>query len=331
MHLSQLLIAIATFPIVFVGLAVALIFWPVRRPAGFGGAALADFRRFVARGDFAPPPLEQRFVARDGASRAYRLYGSGADLLVFMHGSGGDSAYLARFAEGLATVAGLRVATLDMRGHGHAPGVRGDVDRLDRQETDIADLVAALKVEGGGGRFFIGGHSIGGGLAIRYTAGGQLPRPDGLLLMSPYVSNAAPSARPMSGGWAHARVPRFAGIQMLHRFGIHAFDGLPVVQFAISEAAKTGAETPAYSWRLFRSVTPREDWKKEIASIACETLVLGAETDVIFNAEGYRAAFAPNPRVRVEIAQALGHFDLAVSDFARDQAAAFLLARMTEV
>ncbi|MCO5089373.1 MAG: hypothetical protein M9883_21235, partial [Methylobacteriaceae bacterium] len=90
-------------------------------------------------------------------------------------------------------------------------------------------------------------------------------------------------------------------------------------------------ETPAYSWRLFRSVTPREDWKKEIASIACETLVLGAETDVIFNAEGYRAAFAPNPRVRVEIAQALGHFDLAVSDFARDQAAAFLLARMTEV
>lgn len=327
MHLSQILIAIAVFLLVFIGLAAVLIVWPARRPAGFGGAALADFRRFVARGDFTPPPPEQRFVARDGASRAYRLYGSGADLLVFVHGSGGDSAYLARFAEGVATAAGLRVATLDMRGHGHAPIVRGDVDRLDRQETDIADLVATLKAEGASGRFFIGGHSIGGGLAIRYAAGGELPRPDGLVLMSPYVSNAAPSARPLSGGWAHARVPRFAGIQMLHRFGIHAFDGLPVVQFAISEATNTGAETPTYSWRLFRSVTPRENWKKEIASIACDTLVLGAETDVIFNAEGYRAVFAPNPRAQVDIAAGIGHFDLSMSDFAVVRTAEFLRRR----
>lgn len=325
--MSHLLIALAAFPVVFVGLALALIFLPVRRPPGFGGDALADFRRFVARGDFAAPPPERRFIARDGASRAFRLYGAGDDLLVFIHGSGGDSAYLARFADSLATTAGLRVATLDMRGHGHEPVRRGDVDRLDRQETDIADLAAFLSAGGPAAKFFVGGHSIGGGLALRYAAGGELPRPDGLLLMSPYVSNAAPSARRLSGGWAHARVPRFAGIEMLHRLRIHAFDALPVVEFAIGQAATTGAETPTYSWRLFRSVTPRPDWKKEIAAIACETLVLGAEKDVIFNAEGYRDAFAPNPRAQVEIARGIGHFDLSMSDFAVERAAEFLRRR----
>ena len=83
MHLSQILIAIATFPIVFVGLAVALIFWPVRRPAGFGGAALADFRRFVARGDFAPPPPDCKVSLRQAIGLNSALTGTkGADLLL---------------------------------------------------------------------------------------------------------------------------------------------------------------------------------------------------------------------------------------------------------
>ncbi len=141
--------------------------------------------RFVNSGAFIPPAPARTFTARDGATRLYRLYGSGEDLLVFMHGSAGDSRYLARLATDLAAKAGIRVATLDMRGHGAMPVRRGDVDHVDQQEWDMADLVKAISVESPVRKLFVGGHSIGGGLALRYAAGSETPKPAAVVLLSP--------------------------------------------------------------------------------------------------------------------------------------------------
>lgn len=312
------------FPIVFTAIALALIAWPQSTSPVAGNTAQDEMTRFVKSGAFVAPETARRFTARDGASRVYRLYGSGDDLLLFMHGSAGDSRYLARFAKTLSAEAGLRVATLDMRGHGEDPIRRGDLDHVDQQEWDMADLVKAIGAEKPVRRLFVGGHSIGGGLALRYASGTEMPKPAGVLLLSPYVSRKAPSSRPDSGGWAAPRVTRFAGIEMLHRFGVHAFDSLPVVEFAVSPSLRDGLETPLYSWRLFNSVIPRADWEADIARIQAPILVLGAEKDVIFRSEGYAAAFAGNPKATVKIAPGIGHFELSLSDEAPKTFAAWL-------
>jgi non-heme chloroperoxidase len=315
MHLFKHLLGLAIgFPIVFTLIALVLIAWPASSPSGASNVAQEEMTRFVQSGAFVAPAPARQFAARDGARRVYRLYGSGDDLLVFVHGSGGDSRYLARFATALASEAGIRIATLDMRGHGELPGRRGDVDHVDQQEWDIADLVKAIAADAPVRKLFVGGHSIGGGLALRYASGAETPKPAAVLLLSPYVSRKAPSSRPDSGGWAAPRVARFAGIEMLHRFGVHMFDNLPVVEFAVSPSRRDGLETPFYSWRLFNSVIPRADWEADIARIQAPILVLGAEKDVIFRSEGYAAAFANNPKAKVDIVPGVGHFELSLSD-----------------
>lgn len=243
---------------IYCAIALMLLAWPVRRSAGYPGPAAGELDKLVVGGSLIEPTVPLFFWARDGAKRLYRLYeGAGADIFILLHGSSSDSRYLARLAGSLATTTGLTVATLDLRGHGPEPTRHGDVDRINQQEQDIADLLAALKAGKSFDRFLLGGHSIGGGLAIRYAAGDQQPKPAGLILIAPYIHRKSPVARPDSGGWATPFVTRFAGIDMLQRLGIHAFDGLPVLRFEVPPAARDGTETPLYSWRLFTSVTPR--------------------------------------------------------------------------
>jgi pimeloyl-ACP methyl ester carboxylesterase len=302
---------------IYCAIALTLLAWPVG--AAGAGRAAAELDRLVAGGSLSEPAAPRFFAARDGARRLYRRYDEpdakpGADLLVLLHGSGSDSRYLARLARLIAATARLSVVTLDLRGHGPEPGRRGDVDAVDQQEQDIADLVAALEAEQTFGRFLLGGHSIGGGLAIRYAAAGQHPKPQGLVLIAPYVHRRSPAARPGSGGWATPFVTRFAGIEMLQRLGIHVFDRMPVLRFEIPPSARDGTETPLYSWRLFASVTPRPDWRAEIERISCPVLVLAAENDSIFRSAGYPEIFAHAPHATVDIIPDIDHFQLVVSD-----------------
>lgn len=299
---------------VYVAIALVLIAWPPPASVAVPERATLELGSLVAGGTLAEPAAPRHFTARDGAIRPYRLYpGSSGDVLIFLHGSSSDGRYLARLAGDVAAATGLTVVTPDMRGHGAEPGRRGDIDAVDRQEQDIADLIATLRKDGQSGRFLLGGHSIGAGLAIRYVAGRERPRPDGMVLIAPYIHRKSPAARQNSGGWATPFVPRFAGIAMLQRFGIHAFDHLPVLRFAVPPAARDGTETTLYSWRLFASVTPRPDWRNDIHSIACPVLVMAAERDSIFRSEGYREVLEPLPHASVEIIPAIDHFQLVTS------------------
>ena len=93
--------------IIFKNLGWINTYWPFVVPSLFGNAYFIfnqeEMTRFVQSGGFTAPAAARHFTARDGAHRLYRLYGSGPDLLVFLHGSGGDSRYLARFATTLAS------------------------------------------------------------------------------------------------------------------------------------------------------------------------------------------------------------------------------------
>lgn len=312
--LLQWAVGMAVLALLPVGAALALIAWPTPAEESELAKPSLELEAFVKSAPRMQPGQERYFKARDGADRLYRQYdGSSQDVLVLLHGSSADSRYLAPLAGRIAAQTGLTVVTLDMRGHGPSPLRRGDVDYVGQQEHDIADLLASLRARNFK-RVFMGGHSLGGGLAIRYAAGSEMPRPDGLILLAPFINQNSPAAFPGAGGWSTAFMPRFIGLSVLHGYGISAFDGLAVLRFRVPPSSRDGTETSLYSWRLWTSLAPRADWKKEIASLSCPTLVIAAAKDSIFRSQGYPEVFKLASKADVQIVPNLSHFHLVVDE-----------------
>ena len=136
-----------------------------------------DFSELMTGRSGAPEP--QSFQARDGARLEYRLYPADSNrAVILLHGSGSHSRYLSPLADYLRSEGLARVYTPDLRGHGRAPERRGDVDYIDQLEDDLADLIEVIKRDHPGIGVVLGGHSSGGGLALRF-AGGAAWRPGG--------------------------------------------------------------------------------------------------------------------------------------------------------
>lgn len=322
--LLQWAVGMAVIVMLPVGIALALVALPTTAEESQLSKPSQELLAFMKSAPRIEPGEARYFKARDGADRLYRQYdGSGEDVLIFFHGSTGDSRYLALLAHRIAAKTGLTVVTLDMRGHGPSPQRRGDADYVGQQEHDIADLLTALR-DRNFRRVFMGGHSLGGGMAIRYAAGSETPRPDGLILLAPFINQNSPAAFPDAGGWVTAFVPRFVGISILQHYRISAFDGLTVLRFRTPPASRDGTETSLYSWRLWASVTPRGDWKKEIASLSCPTLVIGAAEDPFFRSEGYPEVFRLAGNADVQIVPKLSHFHLVADEQVVDRIAKWL-------
>lgn len=125
------------------------------------------------------------FRGADGALIHFDLRDAaeGLGVLVFVHGLG---EHFAKYDEWLsyAVGRGWHVAALDLRGHGHTPGKRGDFA--------FADLVSDLKrfVEVVGDRWpglplFVVAHSLGALVTLRWAAGSVPPGVRGAVLSSP--------------------------------------------------------------------------------------------------------------------------------------------------
>jgi non-heme chloroperoxidase len=305
------MVVLALLPL---GAALAMIAWPPPAEETQLAKPSHELEAFLKTAPRFQPAEVQHYTARDGVERPYRQYdGAGKDALIFLHGSTGDSRYLALLSRRIAARTGLTVVTPDMRDHGFAPQRRGDDDYVGQQEHDIADLITALRARNFK-RIFIGGHSLGGGAMIRYAAGSETPRADGLILLAPFINQASPAAFPSAGGWATPYVPRLIGIGILQRYKISAFDSLPVLRFRTPPGSRDGVETSLYSWRLWMSVTPRADWKKDIAHLSIPTLVIGAADDSIFRSEGYPEVFTMARKADVQIVPNQTHFNLVADE-----------------
>lgn len=88
-------------------------------------------------------------------------------VVCLVHGLGEHSGRYEHVAHRL-TNAGLAVFALDLRGHGHSGGARGDL-RVDDAMTDIADLIQFARDEYPGLPVFLYGHSLGGLLSMTYV------------------------------------------------------------------------------------------------------------------------------------------------------------------
>jgi len=231
--------------------------------------------------DFSDLPQLSSFTARDGTKLAYRFYPSAATTagegsVVLIHGSSATSSSMHPMAKALSA-AGYRVYALDIRGHG-ASGRKGQIAYIGQLEDDLSDFMHAVSPPA---PVTLAGFSSGGGLALRFAGGSQQNLFQNYLLLASFLSPDAPTVRPDSGGWASVGLPRIIAIAFLNGFGIHAFNSLPVLRFAISENTKA-ILTPEYSYALTMNFGPQRDYLANIRSMHQPFRVLVGANDEIY-------------------------------------------------
>ncbi|WP_051216060.1 alpha/beta hydrolase [Ferrimonas futtsuensis] len=299
---------------VYLGVAGVLV--------AFGTASLPDTEAESLafdelRLDYAALPKLQGFNARDGTELSYRSYPADSELvLVLLHGSGWHSRYLYPLANHLSDNGIAQVVTPDLRGHGERPKRRGDIDYQDQLEDDLADLLAELRRRQPQARIVVGGHSSGGGLAIRFAGSQYGNQVDGYLLLAPFLRYDAPTVRPNSGGWARPFTPRIIGLSMFERVGIDRFSHLPAIAFDMPKPYRDGTETLTYSYRLMMGFAPRH-YRQDLAAISQPTLLLIGSEDEAFVAEQFKPTVEPLLEADIRVLPGLSHMGVVVSEDVR--------------
>jgi pimeloyl-ACP methyl ester carboxylesterase len=271
-----------------------------------------DFTSLASRRTDIDLPSLRRFPARDGGQLAYRYYDSTADrLLIFIHGSSYHGAGYHALASAVSLAGAAKVVLPNLRGHYQSGRRRGDVDYIGQLEDDLADLIAFLRREGRDGPITLGGHSSGGGLAIRFAGGAHRADANSFLLLAPIIP-LSPSVRGGSaGGWANLHFRRLYGLLALNAVGIHGFDGLSIVEFNKPAKYWDGTETLAYSYRLNMSYHPRYDYARDVAALGASTLVLVGANDQAIDPDALRAEFAKSDAAaQVVVLPDVNHFGI---------------------
>ena len=254
---------------------------------------------------------EKSFVARDGTELPFRYYDGRASVgLILLHGSAAHSIYLSEMASAIAAAGVANVYTPDLRGHGRNPERRGDIDYTSQLEDDISDLIGYIRQRDSEAAVILGGHSSGGGLAIRVAGGDNLLRPDGYLLLAPFLQHDAPTMRPQAGGWAHPQIPKIILLTLLNQVGITAFNDATVLEFDLPAARRSGLETLSYTYRLMNGFAPR-DYRSDLRAMCEPALVLVGRNDSAFHSDQFEPIFGElAPHARVELVPGVGHLEL---------------------
>lgn len=260
--------------------------------------------------DFTDLPQLETVAARDGSRIAYRRYPAAASdqperLVIAIHGSAGSSFSMHPLAKALRA-AGLSVYAMDVRGHG-GTGRRGDIDHAGQLDDDLADFVAAIRKEHPAAKLVLVGFSAGGGYALHAAAlpvGAAFER---VVLISPMLGPFAPTLRP--GGtsrWVSIFMPRIVALVILDHLGIHAFEHLPTLAFAI-DRKYDDVVTAVYSYRLMMDFGT-QDYVADLRHAKAPLTVLVGGRDELFDAGKFEPAIhAERPDATVQVLEGLDH------------------------
>ena len=314
-HMKHLLIGILVLALVVTaafGLAIA-----------FGGPSelptMSSINDPFTKVDFSDLLRPSYFAARDGTKLAFRGYpaagGGVKGSVVLVHGSSASSSSMHLMAKGFAA-AGYAAYTLDIRGHGKS-GTKGHIAYIGQLEDDLEDFVHSIKLAQPS---TLAGFSSGGGFVLRFAGSPRQELFSNYLLLSPWISQDAATLRPGSGDWATVGVPRIIAVAVLNGFGMHGFDDLPVVRFAVDERDK-GLLTPQYSFALAQNFRPERDYRANIQAIKQTLRVLVGQNDDVSYADRFAAVFkAAGKDVPVTILPGIDHISLTLDPAAIEAA-----------
>jgi alpha-beta hydrolase superfamily lysophospholipase len=261
--------------------------------------------------DFSDLPELSHFTGRDGAKLAFRAYPAVGDAIkgsvVLVHGSSASSSSMHVMAKGFAA-AGYAAYALDIRGHGQS-GAKGHIAYIGQLENDMEDFVHAIKLAQPS---TLAGFSSGGGFVLRFAGTARQKLFSNYLLLSPFISQDAATSRPSSGGWVTVGVPRIVAISFLDGFGVHAFNNLPVIKFALTEEAR-GFLTPQYSFALAQNFRPERDYQANIRAVRQPLRVLVGQNDEAFYADKFASVFKTAGKdVPVTLLPGINHISLTL-------------------
>lgn len=256
------------------------------------------------------PPL-QGYRARDGENLFYRHYPAESNkVLILLHGSSWHSQYFMPLAQSISESNTAQVYTPDLRGHGPNPTRRGDVDYIGQYEDDLTDLISVILGKNPNAHLIIGGHSSGGGLAIRFAGGKYGNQADAYLLLSPFLHFLAPTFR-FDVDWARPRVARLLGLIALNGIGVRRFNHLPIFSLNVPHYARDGQETLSYTYRLYVSYSPR-NYRRDLRAIKKPLLLIAGTADDAFRAEKYEMLIARDTAGQVKLLDGVSHMGLVV-------------------
>ena len=299
--------------LVYLAISFTLVFWKVpsrKQIENYDFSALKE----VVKGN-----SEERWLTlRDDLKLFYRFYPAEANCtFIFVHGSGSESRYLENFASFMSDKKFARVITPDLRGHGRTSKVKGDIDYLGQYEDDLEDIIRFIKATYPGDKIILGGHSSGGGLALRYAGNEAVSKVDACVLFAPYLGHEAPTVKPNSGEWVTVAIKRFVGLAMLNNVGISNFNHLPVLFFNRPTEWEDELQTQSYSYCLTMSFQPK-NYIQDIKNNEVPTLVLVGEIDESFHAAQFSIVFKDAPASVVKQIRDTNHMEIVSKQEVKD-------------
>lgn len=232
--------------------------------------------------------IPRHFIVRDGTRLNASIHpGKPGDFIVLIHGILSRRGELEHTSEMLVRSTGATVVNLDLRGHGESEGRFGDVGEIGQYESDLADVVADIRKENPKAKVVLSGHSMGGGIVLRYAERKSFPRVDGYLLFAPALGYDAPTTRKDTGPaetepFLKIHLKRIIGLSMLNAAGITAFNHLDTLFFNVSRNGKR----MNYSFRAMNSMSPA-NLQSALNADDLPLLTLVGSRDEAFKAEAY--------------------------------------------
>jgi len=274
----RLVAAVFTFAVIALCIAIA-------QPTKVPSEALNSVNAPFSTVDFSALPKPETHTARDGEEISYRRYQSESEAAValLLHGSSSHGQSLHPLAASLAE-----------------SGITSY-----RHQGQMISLV---------------GFSSGGGLALNAAGLGHAETIDQLILLSPMLGPDQPpytakNPHRSKDRWASPNIPRIIGLSVLNSVGIHVFDDLSVIAFAVGDIEDLTGE---YSHRLLISMTP-QDAPALLKAVPVPIKLIVGERDELFAATAFDEAVHPvRPDTAITIVPNLNHIEITLSSVAHD-------------
>ena len=188
-------------------------------------------------------------------------------------------------------------------------GQPGDVDFIDQYAADLAGIIKRIKAEKPYGKIILAGHSMGGGIVLRYAMRNDFPAVDGSLLFAPLLGQDAPTIpqaettkQPNEDPFLKIHIQRIIGLKMLNSINNHEYDNLQVLFFNLPP------ESPikSYTYRANESMAPLS-YKDGLKSVNKPLLVLVGSRDEAFVASAFEKAVKENSCGEVSVIDGATH------------------------